>query len=154
MKQMKNDPIKVLHVAFGVFATLMLFFTVLVLKDSETSFMGIDVVFGKEFVNIGPWASGKLTFNIIALIAFILPITASLSLMFTKKGNLTSMIIYFAAAILFVMIPNMTDITVSVLGNDTQIEVEWVYGIGLIIALVLSVLGGLLSTYHLYKNHQ
>jgi hypothetical protein len=43
---------------------------------------------------------------------------------------------------------------VTVLGNSNQIDVDWSHGIGLIIAIATSTLGGVLSGYNLYKKSQ
>jgi len=73
-------------------------------------------------------------------------------LMLMNKGYLLSTILFIAAAFLIFMIPQFTTVTVTVLGNVNEIDVEWTYGLGLIIAASLSILGALLGLIKLSKS--
>ena len=152
MKKLQKVDFKLTSVVIGIIASLMIFLPVLVLKDSETSFTGIQVAFGHEFASLGSWASGEIIFNPIVLLAFVLPITGSLILMLTKKDYLLSTLMFFIGAILIFMIPQFTTTTVTILGNVTDIDVEWTYGLGLILAGSLSILGTLLGLIKLNKS--
>lgn len=127
----------------------MILYTALVLKDSETSFTGLEVAFGKEFANLGPWASGEIAFNPIVLLAYTLPLVGGLMPMFIKKGYTFSTIIFIISGILIYLIPQFTTVTVTILGNVNEIDAEWTYGIGLILAVVLSLLGAMIGLFKL-----
>jgi hypothetical protein len=71
-------------------------------------------------------------------------------MMNVKKGYLISAILFIVAAALIFMIPEFTTVTVTILGNTNPIDVEWTYGLGLIIAAILSIIGAILSTINAY----
>ena len=152
MKKIQNQDFRILSVILGIIASFMIVLPVLILKDSETSFTGLELAFGHEFVNLGTWASGEIAFNPLVLLAFVLPLAGSLVLMLMNKGYLLSTILFIAAAFLIFMIPQFTTVTVTVLGNVNEIDVEWTYGLGLIIAASLSILGALLGLIKLSKS--
>jgi hypothetical protein len=152
MKIRHVNDFRIISVIIGVLAALMILLPVLVFKDSETSYSGLQVAFGYEFANLGSWASGEIAFNPIVLLAFLLPLAGSIMLMLSNKGYLLSTIMFVAAAILIFLIPEFTKVTVTVLGNVNEIDVEWTYGLGLILAASLSILGTLLGLFKLSKN--
>jgi hypothetical protein len=152
MKSLKKDPNKLIIIVIGLISTLMIVFPVLVLKDSETSFTGLEIAFGHQFASLGSWASGEIAFNPLVLLAFVLPLIALINLLLTKNGYLLSMILFIASAILIFMIPELTTVTVTILGNVNEIEVDWTYGMGLILAGLWSIVASLLSAYRLYKQ--
>lgn len=152
MNKLQKFDIKFVNFIIGILAVAMMFLPVLVLKDSETSFTGLEIAFGKEFANLGSLASGEIAFNPIVLLAFLLPLAAALIPLFTDKGYLLSTLLYVVATILIFTIPEFTTVTVTVLGNVNEVDVEWTYGIGLIIAAVLTIIGTGLGFFKLSKN--
>ncbi|MBN2299705.1 MAG: hypothetical protein JXC31_00790 [Acholeplasmataceae bacterium] len=152
MKKTKDIDSRFISIILGVLATMMILFQVLVLKDSDTSFTGLEVAFGHEFANLGQLASGEIKFNPMVLLAFIFPLAGSLVLMFTKKGYLVSTILFVVATIFILMIPQFTTVTVTLFGNPSVIDVEWVRGLGLIFAAILSFVGAMIGLFKLYKN--
>jgi hypothetical protein len=152
MKKKYNHDYKIIIVILGVIAALMILLPVLILKDSETSFTGLEVAFGHEFASLGSWASGEIAFNPFVLLAFALPLVSSLVLMFTKKGYLLSTILFIAAIVFIFLIPEFTKVTVTVLENVNEIDVNWTYGLGLILVASLSILGALLGLFKLSRN--
>jgi len=152
MKKITANGFHTSSIIIGFLATLMIVFPALVLKDSETSYTGLQIAFGHEFASLGPWASGEIKFNPITLIAYLLPLVGSLLLLFTKKGYLSSTVIFLIAAILLFLTPQFTVVTVTVLGNANEIDVNWTYGIGLIIAASLSVFGVMVGMARISKQ--
>jgi hypothetical protein len=152
MKKLQSNSFKLISLGIGILATLMIFLPVLVFKDSETSFTGLEIAFGTQFANLGPWASGDIKFNPIVLMAFLLPLVASIMIMNLKKGFLIATVLFFISTALILMIPQFTTVTITVLGIVNEIDVEWTYGIGLILAAVLSATGAMLSGYLIYKK--
>lgn len=152
MKRIQDKDIRLTSIVIGILATLMILFPVLVLRDSETSFTGLQVAFGHEFASLGSWASGEIAFNPIVLLALVLPLAGSLVLMFMDKSYFLSTLLFGAAAILIFMIPQFTSVSITILGNVNSIDVDWTYGIGLIFAASLSLVGVLLGILQLYKR--
>lgn len=153
MKKIQIEPIKLIVIAIGFLTASMIFLPVLVFNDSSSSFSGLEVAFGHEFANLGPWASGEITYNPMVLIAFSLPFIAAFVLMFSKKGYLVSSLLFIISTFLILMVPQLTTTTITLLGNVNEIDVEWVYGTGLIAAAALSILGGLFSGYRSYQQY-
>lgn len=152
MKKIKSVDFKLINFIIGIVAVLMIFMPVLIFRDSETSYTGLEIAFGKEFVNLGGLGSGQIAFNPLVLLAFLLPLAGAIIPLFYSKGFMLSVVLYAIAAVLIFMIPQFTVVTVTILGNTNEIDVEWTYGIGLIIAAVLSILGLSLSTLEVYKR--
>ena len=84
---------------------------------------------------------------------FILPLGAAIIPVFTNKGYLISTLLYVVAAILIFLILNFTTVTITVLGNVNEVDIEWTYGIGLIVAAVLSIVGAGLGLFKLSKSN-
>jgi hypothetical protein len=152
MKNIQSNTFKLISLAIGLLATLMIFLPVLVFKDTSNTFTGLEIAFGKQFANLGPWASGDIKFNPVVLMAFLLPTVASLMIMNLKKGFLIASVLFMISTALILMIPQFTTVTITVLGNTNEIDVDWTYGIGLILAAILSASGALLSCYLIYKK--
>ncbi|MBU1092866.1 MAG: hypothetical protein KKH01_00240 [Firmicutes bacterium] len=152
MRKIHDRDISLISIVVGFLAAIMILFPVLILKDSETSFTGLEVAFGHEFASLGSWASGQIEFNPTVLLAFILPLVGSIILMFSNKAHFIATILFIVAAVLIFMIPQFTAVSVTILGNVNSIDVEWTYGIGLIFAASLSILGGLLGLFRLYNS--
>lgn len=142
---MQGYDLKIINAIVGILAALMIMFTVLIFKDSDSSFTGLEIAFGKEFANLGSWASGEIAFNPLVLLAFVLPLAGGLIPIYHKKGYLISTFVFVVSVILIFLIPQFTTVTVTVLGNVNEIDVEWTYGIGLILAAGLSILGAMIG---------
>jgi hypothetical protein len=152
MRKKYHAYFKASHLFIGLLATMMVVFTTLIFSDTDASFTGLEVIFGKTFANLGPWASGEIKFSILALLAFLLPAIASILPIIRKKGYLVSTFVFMFAAALLFMIPKFTKVTVNLFGNINEFEVDWVYGTGLIVAIVLSIIGALISSINYYKK--
>ncbi|MDO9629824.1 MAG: hypothetical protein Q7I99_07965 [Acholeplasmataceae bacterium] len=152
MRKITSNGFRVSSVVLGFLATLMVVLPALIVKDSDISYTGLQIAFGHEFASFGPWASGEIKFNFIVLIAYLLPLVGSLLIMFTKKGYLSSTVLFLVAAILLFLTPQFTVVTVTVLGNQNTIDVDWTYGIGLILAASFSILGVMVGMARISKQ--
>jgi hypothetical protein len=141
MKKITSNGFATSMIILGFLATLMIVLPALIVKDSDTAYTGLQIAFGHEFASIGSLASGEIKFNPIVLIAYLLPLLGSILIMFSKKGYLSATVIFFISAVLLFLTPQFTVVTVTLLGNPSVIEVDWTYGIGLIIAISLSIFG-------------
>jgi hypothetical protein len=147
-----SDQFKTVNFIIGILATLMMFFPILIFKDSDTSFNGFEVSFGKEFANLGSWVSGQITFNPLVLLALLLPIVAVLIILSIDKGYMIASVLFVVAAAMILMIPQFTVVTVTILDQVNEVDVSWTYGIGLIFAAGLSILGAGLSFLRVYQT--
>lgn len=153
MNKLQKFDFKFANFIVGIVVVAMMFLPVLILKNTETSFTGFEIAFGKEFANLGSFASGEIAFNPLVLLAFILPLGAAIIPVFTNKGYLISTLLYIIATVLIFLIPNFTTVTITVLGNVNEVDIEWTYGIGLIVAAVLSIVGAGLGLFKLSKSN-
>ncbi|MBE0700976.1 MAG: hypothetical protein IH571_04755 [Acholeplasmataceae bacterium] len=152
MKKLTSDVFKFSSVLVGVLATLMIVFPALILKDSAASLTGLNAAFGHEFASFGSFVSGNIKFSLMTVIAYLLPLLGALVLLFTKKGYLISTLAFTAAAILLFLVPEFTVITITVGGIENEIAVEWTYGLGLLFAASLSIVGVVIGLSRIYKS--
>jgi hypothetical protein len=141
MKKAILSNLKMIGILVGVLATFMIFLPALGIKDSDSTFTGIEVAMGHEFANIGTLVSGQIKFSIMTLLAYLLPVVGAFLLKFSKKGYLYSAVAFIAAILMLFLIPEFTVVTIDILGNINEIEMDWTYAIGLIVAMILSAAG-------------
>lgn len=152
MKQSQTNRFQLANLFIGLAAFVMIFLPALIFKESETSFTGLEISFGKQFSSLGSLASGEVAFNPIVLLAFGLTLVGALIPLFIPQGYIVSTIAFIAAAILLFLMPEFTTVTVTILGNANEVDVEWTYGIGLILAASFSIIGALLGVFKLAKH--
>jgi hypothetical protein len=145
MNKMSKRSFVLLSILLGLLASAMIFLPSLVLKGSDTSFTGLQVAFGVEFASLGSLASGEISFNILVLLAYALPLVGVILMAMSNRTSMLTNLVFAAAAILIFLIPNFTQVTVTLLGNPTVVEVEWTYGIGLILAASSSILAAVIG---------
>jgi len=152
MRKITSNEFTIMGIFLGVLASLMIFFPALVLKDSETSYTGIQIAFGHEFVNLGGFASGQIEMSFLNILAYLLPLCGALLMLVFKKGSFLTTIVFLAATVMLFLIPEMTRVTITLLGNVNEVSIDWTYGLGLIFAIVLSGLGLFTSLLRLYQK--
>lgn len=145
MKTTKENLVPFIALFIGFTVTIILLLPALFVADSDTSFVGYEVVFGTEFANVSSFASGEITFSILALTGFLSPLAAGIIAAFTKQSMLISAGLFALGAVLLFLVPVYTTATMTVLGSVTEIDIEWTYAFGLVIAAVLSTLGAVVS---------
>jgi hypothetical protein len=152
MKQIKGFDVTIINTIIGVLAAFMIFLPILILKDSESAFTGIEIVFGKDLIDLGALGSGQINMNPLILLAFLMPLLGAMMPLFFKQGYMISTLLYIVSAILMFMIPQTTLVSISILGNTNDIDVSWTYGIGLILGALFSILGAILCGYKILKD--
>jgi len=151
LNSVKN--LKLLSVIFGIIGTFMIFFPALAFPNSDSSFSGFKIAFGTEFVNLGEIANGRILFNVFAILAYFLPVSAALVLLFAKKrSDMISTILFGVSVLLLLLMPTYTVVTVTVLGNTNRVDIEWVFSFGLIIAIVCSIGGLVIGTFSAFPK--
>ncbi len=145
MQNTKENMVSFLALFIGFVVTAMLLLPVLSVADSDTSFLGYEVVFGTEFANVSTFASGEIVFSFLALVAFLSPLAAGIVAAFTKQSMLISSILFALGAVLLFMLPIYTTATMTVFDTVTEIDIDWTYSFGLVIAAVLATLGSVIS---------
>lgn len=152
MNKVQTYDFKLVNLIIGLVAFAMIFLPALIFKDSDTAFSGLEISLGKEFTNLGTWASGEVAFNPIVLLAFSLTLVGGILPLIIPQGYIVSTIAFIVAAILLFMMPEFTTVTVTILGTVNEVDVEWTYGIGLILSGSFSILGALLGVFKLVKH--
>lgn len=151
-KYSKNVPL--IALLLGLIASAMIFLPALKYPDVDTTYTGIQVATGVTIFNLGPIVDGKIPFNFLALLAFVLPAIAGLVMFTTPKNALLSIIFFIAAAVLLFILPTYIVINVTAFGGSgvTDIDIDWVLQIGAIVAGSLSVLGAVLVLLGMNKK--
>lgn len=136
----------------GILVAMMLLLPALTLNNPNASYTGLQVTFGHEFLNWGNIVSAQIEFSIPNMIAYFLPLVASLCLVVSKRGSVVAIIIFLASSVMLFWVPEFTVVSHSILDSSTEVYVDWNYGYGLMIAILLSVCGAIISTISLlYK---
>jgi len=152
MKKLNDYNFKFLNAFIGFVAFVAILLPALIFKDSDTAFSGLEIAFGKEFSNLGSLASGEIAFNPIVLVAYVLLLVGAFVPLITSKGYIISTTAFVIAAVLLFMMPEFTTVTVTILGNVNEVDVQWTYGIGLILAATFSIIGACLGVFKLAKQ--
>lgn len=152
MKLNNIKGLSLLSLILGITSALMIFFPAMAFPNSDSSFLGYEIAFGTEFVNLGSWASGQIVMNFLSILAFLLPLAAVIVILLSKKATVISIILFAVSIVLLFLMPLYTVTTVTVLGNTNEIDIEWAMSYGLIIAIISSVSGLLTGLYKLTKE--
>jgi len=153
MKKIKDIHLSLVSVAIGIFTTLMIFFPALVVKDTENVYSGIEVVFGHQFINLGGLGSGEIKFSILNLLAYSLPLIGAITVLLIKKNKKISTIIFTIAIFLLLLVPVFTIVHVTILDNINVIDVDWGYSLGLLVAVLLSLINVGIGLVRLIKRN-
>jgi len=147
MKKINNTIFGLAILMFGLVAAGMIFLPVLIYNDTNSSFTGVQAVFGTEFASLGILGSGQIEMNVLGIIAFALPLVAGIIAVFVNnyKGAIVSIALFAAGAILLFLLPSFATTTITVLGETSAVDVSWTMGNGLIIAACASIIGAVLS---------
>ncbi len=152
MKEIKLNLVSFITLIIGIIATAMLFFPALSVSDSDSSFLGYEVMFGTDFVNLGSFASGQIVWSPLGILAYITPLVAGLIAVFAKKRVVITFILFTLSAILLFTMPTYAKATMTFFDSVTEIDVDWTYSYGLIIAGVFAVLGSGVCLYKLVNK--
>lgn len=153
MKNVKLDLVSFLLLVIGIITMTMIFFPALTASGSDSSFLGYELAFGTDFVNIGSFASGQIVWSPLGILAYLTPLAAGLVAVFTKKRVLISFVLFTLGAILLFTMPVYTKATVTLFDSVTEINVDWSFSYGLIIAGVFAALGSGVCLHNLiYKK--
>lgn len=151
MKRLGKHELNLIGIVFALVAALMVFFPAVSSGDSNTSYTGLQVAFGHEFVNLGGFASGQIEYSILNGLAYLLPLAAALLWLLNVKNQIIPTILLLIAIVLLFLIPESTNTTVTILGNTNAVDIDWVYGMGVLNAILFSIMGmfyGILRIYH------
>ena len=87
MKRLGKHELNLIGIVFALVAALMVFFPAVSSGDSNTSYTGLQVAFGHEFVNLGGFASGQIEYSILNGLAYLLPLAAALLWLLNVKNQ-------------------------------------------------------------------
>jgi len=147
MKQINKSSYSLISFILGVIAVGMIFLPAILYSDTDSSFTGIQAVFGTEFASLGIFGSGQIELNILCIIAFALPVLAGIiAVLYNNgKGAIISLALFTVGTVLLFLLPSFVTATVTVLGETSAIDVSWTMGYGLIIAACASICGAIIS---------
>lgn len=129
----------------GIVILLMMLLPVLKYTNGDTTYTGIQVITGLSIADAGFLGTAKMPFNVLALIAFIIPVLGAIISVLFKKGYIISAVMFTVSGVLFFVLPEYTYVEVTVLGSVTTPVIEWTLQSGAIIAGVCSILGVFVS---------
>ncbi|MFH5880776.1 hypothetical protein [Liberiplasma polymorphum] len=147
MNTFKKHSNKILFV-LGLMITLTLLLPALIYDN--LSYVGYEITFGKELIDINPFglgsiASAHLGFSFLALLAYILPLVAGIIALASKKLALASLSLFVVSTFLFMSLPANIDITYIVAGSSNTAAVDWQMAHGLFAAIILSLVAVFVS---------
>jgi len=152
MKKIKDNDFRIVSIVIGIIASLMIIFPALVVKDTNTAYSGLQVVFGYRVIDLGIIGSGEIKFSILNLLAYSLPLIAAFVLFINKKDKKIATVIFAVAVIMLILVPVSTIVHMTILGNVNVVDVDWGYSLGLSIAALLSLVGLGLGLVRLIKR--
>lgn len=129
----------------GLLATVVIFLPIVGAND--TTFTGLNLILSEELIDFGTFANGRIAFNLLNLLAFILPLVAAATLVFVKKGHRYAFLGFLAALVFVLLIPEVTQIRIEILGNPSFHNVDWSMQIGLILGIVFNAIGLVITLF-------
>lgn len=162
-KKLNNNMLFTLGmVASAVIIVVMMFLTAVIYKgnNTESSFLGTEIVFGKTVSDLTVNGNGTKTFipfNFLLLLGFFLPIITSVVAAFVgKKGKmivgLVCAVVFIFSAIMMFVSPQLasmvTEITLAdrvKTSTSTLASLDYTLSFGTVIAGVLGILGAVCS---------
>jgi hypothetical protein len=145
MKRINKEILSTVIIVIGILSAVTIFLPSMAFPDSDTSFSGIEIVFGTEFANFGAWASGNIHFSFLGVLAYLLPIGALIAAILLKNGYLISVLVFGVSAVLLFLLPDFTKTTITLINSTSEIDVDWVISYGLVLARLLAVIGVIIS---------
>ena len=147
MKILQNAGQKVV---FLLAISVSMFILLPALAYEGLEYLGYEIIFGKELLNINPFnlgslASAELPLSVMAFLAFFLPLVAGIIALSSKRYLFISLIIFTVSLFLLWTLPNYIDIVYTVAGNESTANVDWAKSIGLIGAFVTTSVAALLN---------
>ena len=138
---MKNHILllKYLSLFFGLIIILTMLMPML--KTDDLSFLGTEITFGKEIINVDPFnlgtiASAWLPFSWIALATFTLPVISSILMVINHKYAPISLLLALISLLLMVSLPNSINMNYMIGNTENVSNVVWEMAYGLIIAMI------------------
>lgn len=141
----------------GVLAALMIFLPALVLRYTSQAYSGIQVAFGTDIATLGILSNGALQFNILIVLAYILPLIAGLSMLFFRHGEKSASVLFFIGLILLLLVPERANFFIVTEGVTIGYPVAWQFSYGLSLAIIFTVTGfgiSLHETLQKVKQHK
>ncbi len=158
---MKNPSVKkvlpFLITALSILATLTIFLPALRMDDLV--FTGLDIAFGTDIADFDPFglgsiASARLEMSTYAMAAYFSPLIAGIVTLIFRTGNVFSLAMYVLAAVLFFMLADNIDVTVTVAGSESSEAVDWHMTYGVVVGGLLSIFAALGEMLHISMSEQ
>lgn len=123
-----------------------------VITYDDTSFLGYEVIFGKEIANINPFNLGTiarawLPFSLLALVTFTLPVLASVLILIDSKNVTISLILSLIGLVMMLILPNHIHIMYAFGSTENRASINWMIDYGLVIATTSAIIGLLIHFF-------
>jgi hypothetical protein len=111
-----------------------------ILHVDDISFLGYEIIFGKELANINPFNLGTfatvwLPFSWVALGAFLIPIISVLLVSYDNRHIPISFLLSLISIYLMLSLIQNTKIMYSIGAQENSLIVDWQMSYGLVIAI-------------------
>ena len=150
MKKAHQKTMLFIIAALGIVSIVTVFLPAL--KDGDSVLSGLEVAFGKTLIDAGPWGSGKVKMNILAMIGYALPIIGALYALKMTKIDLIVFIVFLVSLVMLILVPGTTKLEAVFLGNTVVKNIDAKMGFGLIIAIIANALNTLVSLFVVVKG--
>lgn len=149
MKKRKKKTLKTVNLllgmltaAFGIVATCMLFADSISFLKEDWTFTGAQVAFGYS-EGSGIWSLTFLNFNIVATLAYFLPLAGGvLAVLFRGRlGTILSFLCFVVAAVLLFLMPEIGKLCVADQFSSISDAITFELGIGAILGGAFSAAG-------------
>lgn len=143
----------------GLLATLTIFLSALYKgsDDNKTYYTGLEVAFGKSGLDWGTLVKAYIPFNILATLAYILPVIGGVLMLLAGKKDMLlkvlACVMFLGAAVLLFLLPQYIKVVTEsgLVGSKSTANLGGSLAYGAIIGASLSILGCLGSAYKIVK---
>ncbi len=145
-KDAKSVPYLILAASLAAF----LFALLPALTYNSVSIDGYEVAIGGTIVNVDPFdlgaiAEAKLPFSWLVSAVYVLPLIGGLFIMVHRKTAPVACLLFGAAIIMGIMVPNHVVIEYTILGVESSASIDWSMGEGLLGSLAATFIAFLLA---------
>jgi len=123
------------------FGVIVIISTILpVFTYENTTYLGHEIIFGKEILNINPFDLGTIAkawipFSWVALTAFSLPIISGVLVIMHQKYAPLSLLLVLTSLFMMLSLPNGIVLMYQLGNSESSLSVAWEIAYGLIIAI-------------------
>ena len=142
--------LRYLSLIFGLIIILTMVMPML--KTDDLTYLGTEITFGKEIINVDPFNLGTiarawLPFSWIAFMTFSLPVISSILIVIHHKYAPISLLLGLISLLLMVSLPNSINMHYTIGSTENIANIVWDMSYGLVIAMIST---SLMMVSHFY----